>query len=70
MSIQQLDLFDSPSYYDILHGEIVELRGQVDHYRKSFFGRQRELSNLVMRQQGEIDRLRELLIKSINNKES
>lgn len=63
MSTQQYDLFEG-GYYDTLHGEIIELRNQLDHHRKSFFSRHNQISKLVLRQQSEIDRLRELLLKS------
>lgn len=66
MSTQQLDLFDSPNYQDVLHGEILELRSQLDHHRKSFFARQNQMSKLILRQQSEIDRLREILLRYFN----
>jgi len=68
MSIKQMDMFENSDIYGLLHGELMELRSQLDHHRRSFFSRQKELSNIIVKQQGEIDRLREILIKAMNPK--
>lgn len=62
----QYDFFDDEKPFNPLHAEIIELRNQLDHHRKSFFARHNQLSKLVIRQQEEIDRLRELMIRMGN----
>jgi len=59
----QLDFFEPNDLEHFMKRDIECVRTELANLRKGLFARHNELSKLVVKQQGEIDRLREMLLK-------
>jgi hypothetical protein len=61
----QLDLFDSNDEMSLLRKEIDLIDNRTRNVQRGLFARHGDLVKMVLKQQEEIDRLRELLIKQV-----
>ena len=66
LKMLQYDLFESPlDETGILRKEIQTLNERLDRQRKSLFAKHAELMKIVIKQNEEIDRLREMMMKRV-----
>ena len=61
----QLDFFEPNDEISLMHKEIMAIDERTRNVQKGLFARHGELVKIVLKQQDEIDRLREMLVKQV-----
>lgn len=59
----QLDLFEPNDVEHYLKRDIEHVQDQVNNVRRGLFARHNELAKMFLKQQQEIDRLRDMLLQ-------